>query len=172
MRRLLTSLAVLAVVGVGCVSQPAVPEGTTLYENEQYGFAFAYPPNLEARVRDEELRQTQYLGLKVDFFLSLRDTVRDKKPTNIAWFYAAPGLTTDGFKASLEASDTNGAVKVTAMESVKINNLELTKVTSTTEIGTDKYHYLFDGNGTTVIISVFVAEETAFDPVLQTIRKQ
>ncbi len=175
MKRLFAALAILAVAGFGCTNAgsdvpAAVDPSWTVYENGQYGFSFAYPSNMEVRQREEDVRPTQYLGVDADFFISLRDTVRDAKPTNVAWFYGASGLTVKAFEAALVASNANGAVQVKSSEKVTVNGLELTKVVSTTELGTDKVHYLVDRDGTLVIVSVFLAEETAWEPVLRTMR--
>lgn len=174
MKRLLAALAILAVAGFGCVGaqdQVAVDPSATVYENAQYGFSFAYPSNLEVRQRPDADRQTQYLGVDADFFVSLRDTVKDSKPTNVAWFYAVPGMTVDTFTAALVASNASGAVQVKSTEDVTMNGLEMTKVTSTTEMGEDKTHYLVDRDGTLVIVSVFLLEEAAWDEVLATMRE-
>jgi|GEM_PF-2044860 len=142
---------------------------STEYRNEQYAFSFTHPSEMEVRIREEANRQTDYLGLPVDFFISLRDVEREAKPLNIAFFYAAPGLTVDAFKTALEASDP-ASVKVTSTEDVEINGLKMTKVINTTALGADKQHYLFDRNGQTVIISVFLTEEPNFEPVLQSLK--
>jgi len=173
MKRLLIAFAILAVAGFGCVSKQnqeaaVVDPNATRYENAQYGFSFAYPSNLEVRQREENIRATPYLGIDADFFISLRDTVRDTKPTNIAWFYAAPGLTADAFTAALVASNPNGAVQVKSVEDVTVNGLDMKKVTSTTEMGDDKTHYLFERNGSLVIVSVFLQEDAAWSEVLAT----
>lgn len=173
MRRFFAALAILAVAGFGCTKAPdapAVDPNATVYENTQYGFSFAYPENMDARQRPEEDQPTPYLGMETNFFLSLRDMVRDDKPTNIAWFYAAPGLTADGFVEALSASNASGAVQVKSTEDVTVNGLEMKKVTSTTEMGTDKTHYLIEREGTLVIISVFLSETSAWEPVLATMR--
>ena len=172
MKRLFAALAIVAVAGFGCAKTPERPvldPNMTAYENADYGFTFAYPSNMEVRQREGENRASQYLGFDVDFFISLRDTVREKDATNIAWFYAAPGLSADAFTAALVASNPDGVVEVKSVEDVVMNGLQLKKVTSTTEMGTDKAHYLFDRNGTLIIVSVFLGEETAWNDVFQTL---
>jgi len=174
MNRLLAIIAILSVVGFGCItkSQDVPPESEAGgYENAQYGFSFSYPTNLEVREREEANRATKYLGFDADFFISLRDTVRDVKPTNIAWFYAAPNMTVEKFTAALEASNSDGAVKVKSVEDVTVNGFAMKKMTSSTEMGEDKVHYLFDHNGTLIIVSVFIAEEETWGGVLQTMDK-
>lgn len=176
MKRLFAALVLLAVAGFGCTDAAkngavAVDPDATVYENAQYGFSFAYPSTMDVRQREEEVRATQYLGIDVDFFISLRDIVRDDKPTNIAWFYAAPGLTAEAFSAALVASNASGAVQVTSTEDVEVGGLEMKKVTSTTEMGADKVHYLVDRDGTLIIVSVFIGETSAWDGVLATMRE-
>lgn len=178
MKRLLATLAVISLVGFGCVGGESVPvdgaEATstgTRYENAQYDFALDYPVNIEARVREEEDRQTKYLGLDADFFLSIRDVDREDKATTLAYFYAIPGLTTDAFTSALTASNAEGAITVKSVEDVEINGVEMKQIVSTTEVGSDKTHYVFDGDGTPVVASVFLEEQEAFDAVFQTIAR-
>lgn len=170
LKRLLASLTLLAVAGFGCAAP--VPLDTTAYVNEQYGFSFGYPSNIEVRVREEENRETQYLGLDADFFASVRDTVRDKKATNIFFLYALPGATVDSFTAALAASNPDGTVQVTSVEDVEANGFEAKKVISTTEMGRDKTHYLFEADGALVVASVFLTEEAVFETMFQTFRRE
>lgn len=175
MKRLFATLAILAVAGFGCTNPgndvpTAVDPSWTVYENAEYGFSFAYPSNMELRQREEEDRADDYLGIQVDFFASLRDTVMDSQPTNVAWFYAAPGLTTEAFTEALVASNAGGAVQVKSTEDVTVNGIAMTKVVSTTEMGKDKTHYLVDRDGTTLVVSVFLMQEAAWDEVLATMR--
>ena len=170
---ILVVLAVAAIVAAIFFFQPkpapvSVPD-TNVYQNEQYAFGFTYPKNMEVRIREEENRQTDYLGFPVDFFISLRDIEREDKPVNIAMFYAAQGLTVDAFKAALEASDPV-SVTVTATEDVDVNGLKATKVTSTTAVGIDKTHYLFDRNGQTVVVSVILQEVSTFQPIFDSLK--
>lgn len=178
MKRFLATLAVISLVGFGCVGGESVPTGgavatstDTRYENAQYGFALDYPRNIEARVREEDTRQTKYLGLDADFFLSIRDVDREDKATTLAYFYAIPGMTTDLFTSALTASNAEGAITVKSVEDVEINGVMMKKVVSTTELGSDKTHYLFDGNGTPVVVSVFLEEQEAFEPIFQSIER-
>ncbi len=174
LKHLLASLSLIAVAGFGCRSFPLSPstapaetEQSTGYQNSQYGFGFDYPKSMDVHNRTDETRATDYLGMNVDFFVSLRDIVMDTKPTTIAYFYAVtPAITADGFKISLEATNPNGAVKVTNVEDVTVNGIAMKKVTSTTEMKQDKTHYLFDTNGSTIIVSVFLNQESAFEGVL------
>lgn len=166
----------VAVAGFGCVgtqrNAAVAPYDASLtaYENAQFGFAFGYPSSMEARSREDDVRPTQYIGLNADFFLSLRDTVQDAKPTNVAWFYAIPSLDVDAFGAALVASSASGSVEVKSVEDVGVGGLALKKVVSSTEMGVDKTHYLLDRDGQTIVISVFLGQETEWDGVLQTLR--
>lgn len=174
MKRAFIALALVALTGFGCSPAPTNDQADTStaagpYENSQYGFAFTYPDNMEVHVRSDDTRQTEHVGIPVDFFASLRDTKREDKPVNLAYFYAAPNTTTEQFVAALEASDP--AVKVKSQESVTINDIAMTKIVNSTAVGTDKTYYLFDGkDGSKVIVSVFLNEDQNFDPVLQTFK--
>jgi len=175
MKKLLIAAAFLALVGFGCAKSPAstatvVPaDFVNSYENSQFGISFAFPAGVEMRQREEENRPQKYLGIDVDFFASLRNVVRDEKATNLAFFYAAPKLSTDAFVTALEATNADGAVKVTSTEDVTINGIPMKKITSTTEMGTDKVHYLFDAKDSTIIVSRFIYEEGEFEPIFATI---
>ena len=46
------------------------------------------------------------------------------------------------------------------------------KVVSTTALGVDKVHYLFVDGTTLVVISQFMNENVAFEPIIQTVRGQ
>lgn len=171
MKRLLTSLALLALVGAGCTSAtPSEPsfQVANTYTNTEFHFAFDYPKEMDVHVRPDETRSDSYAGLELDFFASLRDLVRDKNPTNIFWMYAAPGLSEDEFVAGLESTSEN--VRVTSREDVTFGEVVMRKLTNTTDLGADKIHYLFDQDGTLIIFSVFIAETTAAEPILETIR--
>jgi hypothetical protein len=175
MKRLFIALLLVPVLGMGCVGAGQSPTGETVvtdntYKNAQYGFSFAYPTSVEVHVREDSLRPSVYLGLDVDFFASVRDTVREEKPVNLAYFYDAKDLTTDAFTTALTASDASISVKST--EDVTINAIPLTKIVSTTAVGVDKTHYLFTASdGSTIIVSVFLYEEEYFQPIFDTLRK-
>lgn len=175
LKRLFASLTVIVVLGFGCTStitpkaESPAEELSTGYQNSQYGFGFDYPKSMDVHNRTDETRATDYLGMNVDFFVSLRDVVMDTKPTTVAYFYAVtPQITSDTFKASLEASSPNGAVKVTNVEDISINNIDMKKITSTTEMDQDKTHYFFQQADSTIIVSVFLNQEALFDGVVKT----
>ncbi len=174
MKKLLIAAALLALVGFGCAKVPtamsdAIPEGGKAYENAQYGISLALPKDVEMRQREDAVRTAKYLGLDVDFFASLRDTVREEKAVNLAFFYAVSKMSTDEFAKALEASGTNGAVKVKSTEDLTINGVAMKRITSTTEMGEDKVHYLFDAKDSTIIVSEFIGENEEFEPILGTI---
>lgn len=175
MNKFLAVVALVALTGFGCAAKAPVasgPANTQTYENAEYGFSFMYPANDEVHVRDADLRADTYLGQKMDFFASLRDLHRtgETAAINLAFLYAAKGLTVAQFRQGLEESGKNVAVK--GVVPVTINGIALTKVTSTTDIGVDKVHYLLERNGTTVVFSVFINENKNFDPILQTLKVQ
>ncbi|MFC1787786.1 hypothetical protein ACFLZY_01045 [Patescibacteria group bacterium] len=168
MKKLLIILVVVMLVGGGCFSKKEpIPEfaGTT-YENPQYQFSFEYPVEMEVRVREEQNRAHQYLGLDVDFFASLRDTFSENKPVNVIYLYAIEGLSVEDFKDQLENSGVSEGIK--SEETVKVNGIKMTKIINASAAGDDKTHYLFDHNGTTLILSVFLYQEEKFESVLQT----
>ena len=166
MKRFLIALSLVVLAGAGCAKHVTAPD-LTAYENAPYGFAFDYPKNMEIHVPTEATRKVPYLGIAGEYFIALRDTVAEEKPLNIASFFAA-GLTVDDFVKKLEASGTGIVVK--SKEPVEKNGLKMTKVTSTTESGEEKIHYLFDHAGTTVIVEEFLYQHDAFAPILDSFR--
>ncbi len=167
MKRLLISLIALALAGFGCAG-PVIPAGNTTYENPQYGFAFSYPKEMDVRSRDEGVRQTTYIGLPADFFASVRDVVRDSKPTNVFYLYAMKDVTVDTFKDALVKS--GAGIEITSAEETKLGEMSATKITSTTEAGEPKYHYLVPVKDALLIVSVFLNESAVFDPIGATFR--
>lgn len=115
----------------------------------------------EMRVRGDAVRESSYVGLPVDFFASLRDLVRDAKPTNIAYFYAAKDMTVASFSEALVASGEG--IEIVSTEQTKLGSLEATKIESTTQAGEPKYHYLVPVKDAMLIVSVFIGESDAFD---------
>ncbi len=174
MKKLLSSLALVALVGFGCASSAPAPTASSdaHYVNQEFGFTLDHSEAIEIRDREAENRADDYLGLTVDFFASVRNVTREEKPVSLAFFYAVPGLSVEEFTSALEASDPNGAVKVIAEEDVDVTNggVAMKKITSTTQMGTDKIHYLWDHDGTTIIASVIIGEGTEFDPILATLK--
>lgn len=175
MKKLLIAAALLALVGFGCAKGSA-PAATVVpadfvnsYENSQFGISFAFPAGVEMRQREEENRAQKYVGIDVDFFASLRNVVRDEEATNLAFFYAAPKLSVDDFEKALVASNADGAIAVKSTEDVAVNGIAMKKITSTTEMGVDKVHYLFDAKDSTIIVSRFLYEEGEFEPIFATI---
>lgn len=173
MKKLLTILSILAVAGFGCAKGPVADgssaDGSWPYINNDYGLQMNLPTGVEVRSRQDGSPLTKYLGFDADHFASLRDTVRDAKATNLAYFYAVPKLSPDDFAKALEASNAAGAVKAKSIEDVTTNGIAMKKITSTTEMGEDKIHYLFDLKDKTIIVSQFIGEEKEFDPIFATI---
>ncbi len=174
MKKLLIALSIVVLAGFGCAKAPAETDGPSAdgswpYINNDYGLQMTLPTGVEVRTREDENRKTEYLGLDADFFASLRNTVRESKATNLAYFYAVPKFSADNFAKALEASNATGAVKAKSIEDVTINGIAMKKITSTTEMGEDKIHYLFDAKDSTIIVSQFIGEEAEFDRIFATI---
>lgn len=173
MKRLLIALSIVVLAGFGCAKAPVTngpsADGSWPYVNNDYGLQMTLPTGVEVRTREAENRKSDYLGFDADHFASLRDTVRDEKATNLAYFYAVPKLSADDFAKALEASNATGAVKAKSIENVTINGIAMKKITSTTEMGEDKIHYLFEVKDSTIIVSQFIGEEAKFDPIFATI---
>ena len=170
MKRFLLIVGALAILGAGCVKATTPSAMSGAYRQPDYGFAFQYPAEtMDAHERASAIQDFAYLGLPVKYFVTLRDTVRDMGATNLAAFYAAENLSTDAFIEALVAS---GAKREdVAQEAVKNGEIAMTKVTSPTESGETKTHYLFDHSGKTIIILVYLFEDEAFKPVLATFKK-
>lgn len=145
-----------------------MPEFSNDYSNDEYNFTFSYGNDFNAKTREEDNRDFEYLGEDVDFFLSFRDVVSDKKPVSIAFFYALPGGDMERFETMVNDSDKAGEVKRT--ESMDVNGIDVTKVISSTAAGTDKTHYLFKRGDVLIISSVFLNQEDSFEQVLETLR--
>lgn len=181
MKRFFLALSLVAVLGFGCpekkgeltVTNESATEneaGSNVYSNSQYGFELTLPSTVEAKPRPEEEQATDYLGLPVQFFVSIRDLVRDEKTVlNLAYVYAVPDLTVDGLVEALEKSSAK--VKVSARDVMDVNGVEVTKVVSSTEAGDDKTHYVFQGKDVTIVISVFLYQDEYFAPILASLKK-
>lgn len=162
----------MLLLGAGCtwgkqeeVKPVASPEFKEKYEDADYGFSFRFPGYMETHLRDKDTRAYKYLGLDVDFFLSLRDTVREDKPISLAYFYAAKGLTTDGFVEAIK----NNKDEVKSIEDVELGGVAAKRIVSTTQTaGLEKTHYVFERNESLIIVSVFLEEEKAVELVLGT----
>jgi len=148
------------------VPEPSVELSET-YTDQGYGFGFNHPADFAVRERPEGKRAQQYLGMETSFFASLRDMEREEKPVSVAFFYAVPDLSVETFTQAVNDDESVG--EVTSTESMTINGLEVTKVVNTTPLDIDKVHYLFIVDDTTIVTSVFLDEEEAFEPILQTL---
>jgi hypothetical protein len=178
MKRLLFALSLVVVLGFGCTQKKGElsvtpvdtkAESAGVYTNAQYGFEVALPRGVEAKPRVEDDRQTEYLDLPVDFFVSIRDTVIDPKTVvNLAYVYASPDLTVDGLVAALEKSSAQ--VKVKTRDVINVNGVEVTKLVSTTEAGEDKTHYVFQGKDATIVMSVFLNLAENFTPIIGSLK--
>lgn len=142
-------------------------ELSNTYESPDYNFGFAYSNDYNANKRKEENRDFEYLGEDVDFFLSFRDMVSDKKPVSIAFFYALPGGDVEQFEQMINDSDKAG--EVTAVNDLDIGDLGVKEVVSSTAAGIDKTHYVFEREGGLIVISVFLNQKEAFQPTLNSL---
>lgn len=174
MKKLLAVGALLAFAGFGCAKPAPAPVAVVafpvLYQNVQYGFSFRHAEDIDVRVREEQNRKDTYAGKDADFFISVRDLVREgeKEPLNLAFVYAFPHLTPAQFKQVFLEANPNAAVKDLAP--VTLNGVAMQRMVNTTDMGTDKIHYLLErADGTLVVFSVFIQEEDNLKPILETI---
>lgn len=145
-----------------------VPDGWTTFESVDYGFSVSYPDNMELKERSSDQQDSTYVGLQGKFFLSLRETEREAEPTSLALFYAMKEVDFEKFNEALVASDQEN---ITIKEIVDITQGEIAmkKITSTTAIGMDKTHYLFQQGENLIVISIVLGEEDVFKPVFETL---
>ncbi len=173
MKRLSFALLLTTVLltGFGCAPKadaPIATPGQTVYENAEYGFALTYDPTVtEVKPRPDDVREDMYLGLPVDFFVSIRHFVPNEKPENLAYVYTAKNLSVEGFTKALTASDPAN-VKIISTGEETVNGVTFTKVLSTTAALDDKTHYLWIKGDTTLIFSVFLTQEELWQEVFQT----
>lgn len=170
MKRLSSTLLLAAILftGFGCAPKEETVSTQTTYENTQYGFALTYDTAVtELRVRPDTVREDEYLGIPVDFFVSIRNFVPNEKPENLAFLYAAKALTVEEFTQALTASDPAN-VQVVSTSEETVNGTVFTKVVSTTAALDDKTHYLWMNGETTLIFSVFLLKEELWQEVFQT----
>ncbi len=172
MKKLIAIAALLALTGFGCAKPAEDPAAgfSETYRNEQYGFGFRHAPDINVRVREEENRKDAYVGKDADFFVSIRDVVREgeKEPLNLAYVYAIPNLTPAQFKQAFLESNPDSAV--TDLAPATFNGVTLQRMVNTTQMGEDKIHYLLPrADGTLIIFSVFIREEDNLKPILETL---
>ena len=167
MKQLLLTCSLILFVGFGC-SKPetAVIQNLTTYQNTEYGFAFDYDGAKFEAVPSVDRKQKMY-GLDADLFASLRDNSRGQA-FNIINFYAKEGLTSGDYVKAIEASGPNNKVK--SQIQVTKGKIRMMEIVSSTDSGTDKDHYLFDRNGTTIVLSIAIQEEGTNTPMLSTFR--
>lgn len=174
MKKLLAVAALLALAGFGCTkpAEDLTATFTETYQNSQYGFSLRHAPDINFRVREEENRKDTYVGKEADFFLSIRDLVREgeTEPLNLAYVYAIPGMISVQFKQAFLETSPDSAV--TDLSSATFNGVALERMVNTTQMGEDKIHYLIERNGSLVIFSVFMREEENLKPILETLMIQ
>jgi|GEM_PF-3256856 len=168
-------LIALTLTAFGCqkfgggVPKIATPGGWTLFTSSNYNFSLAYPDNMEVNDRSAEQQDSTYAGLQGKFFVSLRDTKREAQPTSIALFYAFKDVDYDKFVTSLTASDQSN---ITIKENIDVTQggIAMKKIVSTTALGMDKTHYLFQSGDNLIVVSVVLGEEEAFAPEFATLQ--
>src|SRR3989338_11021703 len=167
MKQLLIACSILLLAGFGC-TKPAVPaiQNANAYKNMEFGFAFDYDGSKYEAVPSIAREQKMY-GLDADLFASLRDNSRGN-PFNIMNLYAKKGMTAGDYRRAVEASGPNNKVK--SQTEVTKGKIRMMEIVSSTDSGTDKYHYLFDRNGTTIVLSIAIQEEGTNTPMLSTFR--
>jgi hypothetical protein len=169
----------LGLLGSGCPrlsqkdetpSNPATQKDFT-YQDSLYGFIFDYPSGVEMKPRPIEIQDTDYLGIPMKFFASLRDYRQGgESPENIFFFYAAnKDLTIDDFTKALIASDPT-SITISQTQSFEQGGLSLTKIINTTASGVEKTHYLFWQNGQLIVLSQFLHQTEVADSMIKTFR--
>ena len=145
-----------------------VPDGWTTYQNTEYNFAMSYPDNIEFNQRSTDQLDSTYVGMPAKFFLSIRDIKREEKATTLALFYSFSDMSVEKFSEALVASDP-GSITIKETTDVTQGGFAMKKIISTTAMGTDKTHYLFESGDNLIVISIVLAEEEAFRPMFETI---
>jgi hypothetical protein len=147
-----------------------VTEGSLWYEDTEHGFVFAYSKDFDVNVRDSDHWATQYAGVSVDHYLSIRDIVSEEKPNNSAFVYAMRGGSVDAFIQSLEQNVKGAKLESRTQESN--GDFNITKLVSTTEQPeTLKTHYVFESKGYLIIFSVFLGEEEHLPEIINSIKQ-
>lgn len=173
MKKLLLILVAVILVGAGCFNKGGeeiipVVDGTE-YQSRDFGFSLRYPDEMEVNERKQSNWAFTYSGMEVDFFLSLRDIVREDKATSLVYFYAVDEISTNDFTQKLE--EAIEGTEIVSTEKVERGDFKMVKVVNTTQIEEDKTHYLFNRNGKTIIASVFLGEEELVEPVMHTFKE-
>lgn len=169
MKQLLIAGIVFLLAGFGCAgTKTPTIENLATYANTEYGFAFDYDgAKYQVVPSIEKSRSQKMYGLDADLFAATRDTSRGD-PFNIINMYAREGMTTGDYVKAVESSGPNNKVK--SQMQVTKGKIKMTEIVSSTDSGTDKYHYLFDRNGVTIVLSVGIQEEETVAPMLATFR--
>ncbi|PJA47300.1 hypothetical protein CO172_02210 [Candidatus Uhrbacteria bacterium CG_4_9_14_3_um_filter_36_7] len=138
-----------------------------VYKDPTYKFVLEYPSGIEIKPRPSEFHKTDYLGIPVDFFLSIRDYRQGTEaPENIFYVYSADSnLTTDTFINALIASDPS-SISILNQELIEQGKLTITKIVSTTASGVEKRHYLFSINQSVIIFSEFLHQQEVADVLI------
>lgn len=170
-------LIVLTLAAFGCQKfgggspKVYVPSGWTTYSDTTYDLAVSYPDTVELHQRSSEIQDSTYAGLDGKFFLSIRDLSREGEgPATLALFYAFKNVSVDQFSESLQASD-QGNITIKETTDVTQGGIAMKKMISTTAMGVDKTHYLFESGDNLIVISIVLGEDETFKPVFGTITR-
>lgn len=167
--------ACIVIAGIYLILNPSgpgvftVPADQQAYTDADHGFAIDYPKTWNLNTRSTDVQDSDYLGLKTKFFISIADPTKSDKPETIARFYAADGVTVDQFTSALLASDP-GNITIKETTDVTENGLPMKKIVNTTASGVDKTQYVFLHDQTLVIVSVILQQDDAFAPLLASMR--
>lgn len=146
-----------------------VPSGWTTYTDTAYNFSVSYPDNLELNQRSGESQDSTYIGLNGKFFLSIRDLGREtEKVATMALFYAFKNVTVEQFTKALQDSDPDN-ITIRETTDVVQGDISMKKIVSSTAMGVDKTHYLFQNGEDLIVISLILGEDEAFKPIFETI---
>ncbi|MFH1404710.1 MAG: hypothetical protein ABIH21_01270 [Patescibacteria group bacterium] len=170
MKKIFIIVAMLVFAGAGCIYSEhsgSINDFPNTYENQEFGFSYGYPQNMDIHVREGENRVFNYMNQDVDFFGSLRDLSRSERPDNIIYMYAVDGAVSDKFEQII--TDSGLSEGIVSNEVMKVNNLKVRKIVNNTQSQDEKAHYIFENNGKTIIFSVFIGEDERFWPILKTL---
>lgn len=145
-----------------------VPDGWATYKNTDYNFSLSYPEKIEVNQRSVDNLAATYVGLSGKFFISIRDTEREDGVATLAQFYAFSDVSVEQFSEGLVASDP-GSITIKETTEVEQGGIAMKKIVSTTALGVDKIHYLFERGGNLIVVSIVLGEEEAFAPIFETV---
>jgi len=86
----------------------------------------------------------------------------------MALFYAFKNVTVEQFTKALQDSDPDN-ITIRETTDVVQGDISMKKIVSSTAMGVDKTHYLFQNGEDLVVISLILGEDEAFKPIFETI---